>query len=127
MSDQASREDFITTIKELMRLTREGVLDWSVDYSSDPSVAPSDYTRPDIQPRFPTYKSEYDNLEFIIEDAAPYQSQKLAPKAFGVKISDRNTNLTPGSKFRIRIKDKEDSSIISSPPMKQVRDLVSVI
>jgi hypothetical protein len=71
--------------------------------------------------------AEYESLKFIIEDAAPYQSQKITSEAFGISTSSREVNLTPGNKFRIRIKDKEDSSFIPPPPMKQVKYLVLVI
>jgi hypothetical protein len=120
MSDQAEKQDFITTVKELMRLTREGVLDWSVDYPSSVSPSP-DFPFPD---RLPTYRAEYENLTFIIEDARP------DPHGFSSLIQSQKTVneiLNKEPKYILKIIDKEDSSVISSPPMKPIRDLASVI
>lgn len=119
MSDQAEKRDFITTIKELMRLTREGVLDWSVDY---PSSVPSglESSLPD---RLPTYRAEYENLIFVIEDARPdlreFSSLRETERVRQILNND--------NKYVLKIKDKDDNSVILSPPMKPIRDLISVI
>jgi hypothetical protein len=120
MSSKVEEPDFITTIKELMRLTREGMLDWSVDHSSNSFSGSS---AGPFQERLPTYTAEYDNLKFTIKDASPNPLQAL--------ISDSSPReqgyITPGSKYKLVIKDREDSSTISSPPMKPIKDLVSTI
>lgn len=119
MSDHVEKQDFITTIKELMRLTREGVLDWSVDYPSSSSSSP-EFSLPD---RLPTYRAEYENLAFTVEDARP------DPNGFASLIQSRKVSeiLNEDPKYILKIKDKEDKSEISSPPMKPIEDLVSVI
>jgi len=120
MSDHVEKQDFITTIKELMRLTREGVLDWSVGYPSSSSPTP-DFSLPD---RLPTYRAEYENLAFTIEDARP------DPHGFASLIQSRKSLselLNEDPEYILKIKDKEDKSEISSPPMKPISDLVSVI
>lgn len=119
MNDQGEEPDFLTTIKELMRLTRKGVLDWSVDHS----ITFETFRNPNSPERLPTYKAEYDNLVFIIEDAALHPFAK----AFSPLKKGHRKDLRPGSKYRLKIEDKEDSSTISSPPIKAIRDLVSVI
>jgi len=93
----------------------------AVDHSPGPFIESSVSERLD---RLPTYKAEYENLEFHIEDAAPYALQKLTPDP---SIFKERRYIDPGSKYRIVIKDKEDSSKISSPPMKPTDDLISVI
>lgn len=120
MSNQVEETDFLTTIKELMRLTREGVLDWSVDYP--PNLAPS--LGLPLHDRLPTYRAEYENLTFIIEDARP------DPHGLASFIQSRKSlkkTLQEESKYILKIRDNEDNSVISSPPMKPIRDLVSVI
>jgi hypothetical protein len=121
MSEQVGESDFLTTIKELMRLTREGVLDWSVDHSPGPFFEPSGSQYPD---RLPTYRAEYENLKFTIEDAAPYALQKIIPNT---SISKERRKINPGSRYRLVIRDKDDSSTVSSTPMKPIDDLVSII
>jgi hypothetical protein len=120
MSDHVDKKEFITTVKELMRLTREGVLNWSVDYPPSSFSSP-EFSLPD---RLPTYRAEYENLAFTIEDARP------DPNGFASLIQSRKSVidlLNEDPEYILKVKDKEDNSEISSPPMKPISDLVSVI
>jgi hypothetical protein len=103
-----------------MRLTREGELKWTVDHSPAPF---EDLANRDLPDRLPTYASQYDNLKFKIEDASAQSIEHILPE----EVSEARKKINPGRRYRIVIEDKKDSSRISSPPMKQLEDLVSVI
>jgi len=117
MTDPEHPPDFRTTIQELTRLTRKGVLNWSVDHVP-PTLA--DLSRAPLPQRLSTYRVECANMLFILEDAAPLPTT----------AADSNRpkgDPPPGSRYRLRILDYEDETTLSSPPMKSIRDLVSTI
>lgn len=55
MSDD---RDFLTTIKQLMRLTRKGKIDWKEQ-------------KPAHENALPSFEGEYNDLLFRLEDASP--------------------------------------------------------
>lgn len=107
MSDQS---DYLTTVKELMRLTRDGKIQWK---EKDPIHANA----------LPSYEGQYNDLLFRLEDAISSYSTTdyVSGKADLASVFD--------VKYRLIIKDQADlngEQLIMSPPMTAVTDLVRV-
>lgn len=108
MSDQS---DYLTTVKELMRLTRNGRIQWE---EKDPVHANA----------LPSYEGQYNDLLFRLEDA-------ISSHSVTDYVSGR-TDLASvfDVKYRLVIKDQADlngEQLITSPPMTAVTDLVRVV
>jgi len=106
MSDSS---EFITTIKQLMRLTREEKIDWK-------EQPPKNSENSSI------LEGDYDNLTFRVKEH---------PAAGTFALHDETSRTTlesvsPGH-YVLEIHDQSDNSTVTSPPMKAVRDLVAVI
>jgi len=107
MSDQS---DYLTTVKELMRLTRNGKIQWE---EKDPVHANA----------LPSYEGQYSDLLFRLEDAISSHSATdyVSGRADLASAFD--------VKYRLIIKDQADlngEQSIMSPPMTAVTDLVRV-
>ncbi|NBB73685.1 MAG: hypothetical protein GVY35_08410 [Bacteroidetes bacterium] len=106
MSEQS---EYLTTVKELMRLTRNGQIQWREK-------------EPVHKNALPSFEGKYNGLLFRLEDAiSPYS---VADYAGG--LSDFSSIFDV--RYRLIIKDQTDEEQpIISPPMKAVTDLVFVI
>jgi hypothetical protein len=105
MSDSS---EFITTIKQLMRLTREEKINWDERSSGDPHEPP-------------TFEGTYENLTFTLKKDALETSPLDQSPSIPNRLEDS------GTQYVLQIEDQSDNSQVTSPPMKAVRDLVQVI
>lgn len=105
----SERSEYLTTVKELMRLTRSGQIQW-------------EEKEPIHDNALPSFEGKYNDLLFRLEDAiSPHSAADYVsglsdfPSLFDVR-------------YRLVIKDQTDEEQpIISPPMKAVTDLVFVI
>lgn len=106
MSDSSQ---FITTIKQLMRLTREEQIEW-IEKSPENAEVSS------------IIEGSFKNLTFRLRKhgtAGTLPSHDPSAKSI---TGDR-----PSRQYVLEIHDRSDNSTVTSPPMKAVRDLVDVI
>lgn len=108
MSDQ---RDFLTTIKQLMRFTREGKIEWQ---ERDPAHKNA----------LPSFEGQYNDMVFRLEDAvSPHTATDYVRG-----LSDLKSMFD--IKYRLIIEDRSapsDEPPVVSPPMKAATDLVFVI
>lgn len=106
MSDSTQ---FITTVKQLMRLTREGEIDWEKkppEHSEGP----------------PSFEGKYKDLTFRLK------RDPAAGTSASDFVEDQNTlDDVLTVQYVLEIYDQSDNSTVTSPPMKAVTDLVLVI
>jgi hypothetical protein len=105
MSDSTQ---FITTVKQLMRLTREEKIEWE-EKSSEEADASS------------ILEGSFENLTFRLREHLGRTLSSHDPS--GQSITDDR----PRRQYVLEIHDQSDNSTVTSPPMKAVRDLVDVI
>lgn len=101
--------DFITTVKQLMRLTRNGKIEWEKQPSEHHEGSPF-------------FEGNYEDLTFRLRHIP-------AAEASDVDSAVRQTLLedTFSTRYALEMHDESDDSVVTSPPMKAVTDLVHVI
>lgn len=103
--------EYITTIKQLMRLTREGEIEWEERPPKHQGGPPS-FTG--------THKEE--NLEFRLEEESDVNSSRTNVPPGEGRLEDLLT-----TRYVLTIIDQSDNSKIVFPPLKAATDLVTVI
>lgn len=106
MSDSTQ---YITTVKQLMRLTRAGEIDWE-------EQPPQHREGP------PSFKGSYKNLTFRLREDSDAGTSAID---FVGGQADLNDMLSV--RYVLEIYDQSDDSMVTSPPMKAATDLVHVI
>lgn len=104
MSDSTQ---FITTVKQLMRLTREEKIEWE-EKSENANASP-------------IMEGSFENLTFRLREHPGRTLPSHDPS--GQPFTDDS----PRRQYVLEIHDESDNSTVTSPPMKAVRDLVDVI
>lgn len=105
MSDSTQ---FITTVKQLMRLTRSEQIEWEEKPPKNPEASP-------------IIEGSFENLTFRLKEHSAQTLPSHDPSAKSL-TGDR-----PRRQYVLEIYDQSDNSTVTSPPMKAVRDLVDVI
>lgn len=106
MSDSTQ---FITTVKQLMRLTREGKIEWEAKPPEHPKGPP-------------TFEGTFENLRITLREDP---SAGTSAVDFVAGQTDLDDMLSV--RYVLEIHDQSDDSTVVSPPMKAVTDLVHVI
>lgn len=109
----SQEQDFLKTITLLMRLTRNGKLQWQ-----EKDMGKHPLTHNDA---LPTYEASFNDMKFRLEDASgPTVAHNLSRAMSGGYVA-------PGTRYQLVIVDLADSTKIESPPLKAANDLVAVI
>lgn len=106
MSDSTQ---FINTVKQLMRLTREGKIEWEEKSPEHPNGPPS-------------FKGTFEDLQITLRE-----DPSAGTSAIDFAAGQTNLDDMLSVRYVLEIHDQSDGSTVMSPPMKAVTDLVHVI
>lgn len=100
---------YIKTVKQLMRLTREEKIEWEEKPPEHPEGAP-------------TFEGTFENLRITLREDPSAGTSAIDFVAGQTDLDDMLS-----VRYVLEIHDQSDDSTVVSPPMKAVTDLVHVI
>ena len=108
-------DGFTGTIVRLMRLSREGKLDWKTEFGARGSFPRS----------APSYIAEFGQLRFRLEDVSKTVDPSLAQEVARAARAIAGESVAPY--YRLVIEDLDSGEKLTSPPLQAANDLASLI